>query len=131
MYTFREESVWSSTKREASLQSAPNHVLPSSVQDVFDETVECYYNREYDDSPGGVLARSGGGDNGTTEIAVSGDMEEQAKSGGLYSGLIDLDNLMDKGANNCKSCPQSKQTATEGRSSATPIFFNCTTTTLL
>ena len=35
-------------------------------------------------------------------------MEEQAKSGGLYSGLIDLDNLMDKGAN--KSCPQSKQT---------------------
>ena len=31
-------------------------------------------------------------------------MEEQAKSGGLYSELIDLDNLMDKGAN--KSCPQ-------------------------
>ena len=35
-------------------------------------------------------------------------MVKQAKSGGLYSGLIDLDNLMDKGAN--KSCPQSKQT---------------------
>ena len=35
-------------------------------------------------------------------------MEEQAKSGGLYSELIDLDNLMDKGAN--KSCPHSKQT---------------------
>ena len=35
-------------------------------------------------------------------------MEEQTKSGGLYSGLIDLDNLMDKGAD--KSCPQSKQT---------------------
>ena len=35
-------------------------------------------------------------------------MEEQAKFGGLYSGLIDLDNLMDKGAN--KSSPQSKQT---------------------
>ena len=35
-------------------------------------------------------------------------MEEQAKSGGLYSELIDLDNLMDKGAN--KSCPQSKRT---------------------
>ena len=34
-------------------------------------------------------------------------MEEQARSGGLYSGLIDLDNLMDKGAN--KSSPQSKQ----------------------
>ena len=34
-------------------------------------------------------------------------MEEQAKSGGLYSGLIDLDNLMDKGAN--KSSPQSEQ----------------------
>ena len=33
-------------------------------------------------------------------------MEEQAKSGGLYSGLIDL--AMDKGAN--KSSPQSKQT---------------------
>ena len=53
-------------------------------------------------------------------------LEEQAKPGGLYSGLIDLDNLMDKGAN--KSSPQSKQT-TEGRGSATPIFFNCTTTT--
>ena len=39
-----------------------------SVQDVFDATVECYYNREYDDSPGGVLARRGGGDSGTTEI---------------------------------------------------------------
>ena len=26
----REESVWSSMKREASLQSAPNHVLPAS-----------------------------------------------------------------------------------------------------
>ena len=35
-------------------------------------------------------------------------MEEQAKSGGLYSGLIDLDNLMDKGVN--RSSPQSKQT---------------------
>ena len=34
-------------------------------------------------------------------------MEEQAKSGGLYSELINLDNLMDKGAN--KSSPQSKQ----------------------
>ena len=66
----REESVWSSMKREASLQSAPNHVLPSDLcsRDVFDEAVECYYNREYDDSPGGVLARRGGGDNGTTEI---------------------------------------------------------------
>ena len=27
----REESVWSSMKREASLQSAPNHVLPSDL----------------------------------------------------------------------------------------------------
>ena len=35
-------------------------------------------------------------------------MEGQVKSGGLYSGLIYLDNLMDKGAN--KSSPQSKQT---------------------
>ena len=34
-------------------------------------------------------------------------MEEQAKSGGLYSGLIDLDFLMDKEAN--RSSPQSKQ----------------------
>ena len=34
-------------------------------------------------------------------------MEEQAKSGGLYSGLIDLDNLMDNGTN--KSGSQSQQ----------------------
>ena len=26
------------------------------MQDIFDDTVECYYNREYDDSPGGVHA---------------------------------------------------------------------------
>ena len=66
----REESVWSSMKREASLQSicAKSRSAIRSVQDIFDEAVECYYNREYDDSPGGVLARRGGGDNGTTEI---------------------------------------------------------------
>ena len=65
-----EESVWSSMEREASQSSicAKSRSAIRSVQDVFDETVECYYNKEYDDSPGGVLARRGGGDNGTTEI---------------------------------------------------------------
>ena len=51
-------------------------------------------------------------------------MEAQAKSGGLYSGLMDLDDLMDKGAN--KSCPQSKQTVAsmqqKGGLSHTHIF---------
>ena len=84
-----------------------------SVQDVFDETVECYYNREYDNNPGGVLARRGSDERTRDRQRFRGlqsqeIMEEQAKSGGLYSGLIDLDNLMDKGVN--KSSPQLKQT---------------------
>ena len=52
----REESVWSSMKSEASLQSAPNHVLPSDLcrMCLMEQLSASYYNREYDDSPGGV-----------------------------------------------------------------------------
>ena len=46
----REESVWSSMKRSQSSICAKSRSAIRSVQDVFDETVECYYNREYDDS---------------------------------------------------------------------------------
>ena len=94
----REESVWSSMKREASLQSAPNHVLPSDLWRM------SLMNQLSATTTGNAMTAQEvslqEAEEGTMEqqrfrgLQSQEIMEEQAKSGGLYSGLIDLDNLM-------------------------------------
>ena len=106
-----EESVWSSMEREASLQSAPNYVLPSDLcrmslmkqlsATTTGNTMTAQEVSLQEEEEGTMEQQRFRG------LQSQEIMEEQAKSGGLYSGLIDLDNLMDKGAN--KSSPQSKQ----------------------
>ena len=57
-------------EREASLQSAPNHVLPSDLcrMSLMKQLSATTTGNTMTAHAGGVLARRGGGDNGTTDL---------------------------------------------------------------